>query len=162
MDRKVRLLIVDDEIQFLNALARRLVLRNFEVAKATNGPEALEAARGASFDLVLLDLKLPGMDGKEVLQVLRRENENLEVIILTGHGSAESAVECTRLGAFGYLPKPHDLDHLMKVLKEAYETRLKKKFKTDTAMLDRIAEASRGTDIPAALNALSRLDDPHR
>ncbi len=159
MDRKVRLLIVDDEIQFLNALSRRLALRNFEVAKAASGPEALQASRTGNFDLVLLDLKMPGMDGKEVLRNLRKENEHLEVIILTGHGSADMAVECTKLGAFGYLPKPHDLNHLMQVLKEAYGCRLKKKFQSDPAMLVRIAKAAEQDDPLAALRAMCRLDD---
>ena len=83
MSEKIKLLIVDDEVQFLNALAQRLEIRGFHVTKATNGAEALQAARSDKFDLALLDLKMPGLDGKEVLQLLKKEHKHLEVIILT-------------------------------------------------------------------------------
>ena len=76
---------------------------------------------------------MPGMDGQELLEILKKEHKYLEVIILTGHGSLESAVECTKLGAFGYLPKPYELEDLLEVLKDAYHTRLKKKFEQDKA-----------------------------
>ena len=103
MTGKIKLLIVDDEVQFLNSIAQRLELRGFEVAKAVNGLEAVDITRREKFDLALLDLKMPGMDGREVLEILKKEHKFLEVIILTGHGSFESAVECTRLGAYSYL-----------------------------------------------------------
>ena len=109
MPEKVKLLIVDDETQFVDSIARRLEMRGFDVTKAYGGQQAVDAARGGKFDLALLDLKMPGLDGRQVLEILKREHKFLEIIILTGHGSLESAVECTKLGAFGYLPKPYEL-----------------------------------------------------
>ena len=124
---KIKLLIVDDEVKFLDSIARRLEMRDFDVTKAANGQAAaLAAAQTARFDLALLDLKMPGLDGKQVLELLKKAHKYLEVIILTGHGSIESAVECTKLGAFDYLPKPYELDKLLEVLRRAYEARLQK------------------------------------
>lgn len=159
MSEKIKLLIVDDEIQFLNALAQRLEIRGFHVTKATNGAEALRAARSDKFDLALLDLKMPGLDGKEVLQLLKKEHKHLEVIILTGHGSLDSAVECTKLGAYGYLPKPYELENLIKVLKEAYEERLKKKFQFDQGKMEEIMKIATGDSPLGIMRRLRELDD---
>ena len=113
MEQKIKLLIVDDEVQFLDSIAQRLEMRGFDVTKAYSGKEALEAAEQGKFDLALLDLKMPEMSGKEVLEILKKEHKFIEVIMLTGHGSVDSAVECTKLGAFSYLSKPYDLDNLL-------------------------------------------------
>lgn len=142
MSDGIKLLIVDDEVQFLESISRRLEMRGFEVSKATSGLEALEAAKAGGFDLAILDLKMPGMDGEEVLEILKRQHKYLEVIILTGHGSIDSAVMCTKLGAFGYLSKPYELDKLLGVLRQAYEARLKKKFESDQARLGEILQVS--------------------
>jgi len=114
------------------------------------------------FDLALLDLKMPGMDGKQVLEILKKEHKYLEVVILTGHGSVDSAVECTKLGAFGYLPKPYELDDLLDVLKQAYETRLKKKFESDQARMDKILGMATGSSPLAILRELRKLDDEEK
>jgi DNA-binding NtrC family response regulator len=140
MADKIKLLIVDDEVKFLDSIARRLEMRGFEVTKASRGKEALKAAETGGFDLALLDLKMPGMDGTQVLSVLKREHKYLEVIMLTGHGSISSAVECTKLGAFSYLSKPYELEKLLEVLRDAYETRLKKKFAADQERLEKIRQ----------------------
>jgi len=140
MSDKIKLLIVDDEIKFLDSIAKRLEMRGFDVTKASRGEEALEAAETGGFDLALLDLKMPGMDGSEVLRTLKNEHRYIEVIMLTGHGSIDSAVECTKLGAFSYLSKPYELDNLLEVLRDAYEARLKKKFALDQQRLAEIAE----------------------
>ena len=159
MDNKIKLLIVDDEIKFLNAIARRLEMRDFEVTKAGNGAEALEAARNDKFDVALLDLKMPGMNGQEVLEVLKREHSFLEVIILTGHGSLDSAVECTKLGAFGYLPKPYEFDRLLEVLKDAYQHRLQRKFEHDEQRLAELADMAVGQSALGILRRMRELDD---
>lgn len=142
MDDKIKLLIVDDEVDFLDSIAQRLEMRGFDVTKAPNGPVAIEHAATGAFDLALLDLKMPGMDGTEVLKLLKEEHNYIEVIMLTGHGSIDSAVECTKLGAFSYLSKPYELDKLLEVLRDAYETRLKKKFASDEERLAEIAEVA--------------------
>ncbi len=159
MAGKIKLLIVDDEVKFLDSMAQRLELRDFDVTKASSGAEALEAARTGKFDLALLDLKMPGMDGTEVLRHLKQEHKYLEVIILTGHGSLDSAVECTKLGAFGYLPKPYELDNLLTVLKEAYEARLTKKFQADTERMAKIQKLAAGSSPLGILRELQKLDD---
>lgn len=162
MSDKIKLLIVDDEVKFLDSIAQRLELRGFDVTKASSGIAAVDAARRGKFDLALLDLKMPGMDGIEVLGLLKKEHKYLEVVILTGHGSLDSAVECTKLGAFGYLPKPYELENLLDVLKQAFEARLKKKFEQDQARMDKIAKIALGSSPLGILRELSKLDDEEK
>lgn len=162
MSEKIKLLIVDDEVKFLDSISRRLEMRGFEVTKASNGDQALDAAREASFDLALLDLKMPGLNGQQVLKMLKEEHKYLEVIILTGHGSVDSAVECTRLGAFSYLPKPYELEKLLEVLTEAYQARLQKKFDRDEVKSRRIMKLAMGSSPLGILRELRKLDDDEK
>jgi len=162
MADKIKLLIVDDEIKFLDSIAQRLEMRGLDVTKAGNGKDAVDFARTQKFDLALLDLKMPGMDGKQVLEILKKEHKFIEVIILTGHGSLESAVECTKLGAFGYLPKPYELDNLLEILRQAYEVRLKKKFELDQARMDKIMQIATGSSPLGILRALRELDNEEK
>ncbi|UCE65565.1 MAG: response regulator [Candidatus Zixiibacteriota bacterium] len=162
MEKKIKLLIADDEVKFLDSIAQRLELRGFNVTKCTNGDDAVKAAGDEKFDLALLDLKMPGLNGKEVLEILKSEHKFLEVIILTGHGSLDSAVECTKLGAFGYLPKPYELEKLLEVLKEAYETRLKKKFEADQARLEKIMGIATGLSPLEIMREMRKFDDDEK
>ena len=162
MGDKIKLLICDDEVKFLDSIAERLELRGFDVTKATGGKEAVEAARAGGFDLAILDLKMPGMNGIEVLEILKKEHRYLEVIILTGHGSIDSAVESTKLGAFSYLSKPYDLDDLLKSLKDAYETRMKKKFEDDTERMDKILKMAQSMSPLGFLREVKKLDDEEK
>ena len=162
MGNKIKLLIVDDEVQFLDSIAQRLELRDFDVTKACRGADALKIAHQQKFDLALLDLKMPGMDGCELLEILKSEHKFLEVIMLTGHGSLESAVECTKLGAFSYLPKPYELEELLQVLKDAYESRLKKKFKQNKEQSQKIAELAVGSSTLEILRALREMDNKEK
>jgi len=162
MPDKIKILIVDDEVKFLDSVSRRLEMRNFDVTKAVNGTEALEAARRAGFDLALLDLKMPGLNGQQVLEQLKKEHKYLEVIILTGHGSVDSAIECTRLGAYGYLPKPYELEKLLEVLQQAYEARLKKKFEQDEVRMEKIMRLATGSSPLGILRELAKLDDEEK
>jgi DNA-binding NtrC family response regulator len=159
MDKSISLLIVDDEVPFLNSIAARLELRGFDVRKAVNGEQAAEAARSSRFDLALIDLKMPGMNGRQLLEILKREHRFLEVIVLTGHGSLESAVECTKLGAFGYLPKPYEFDRLIEVLRDAYRARLEKKFDNDRAQMEKILQAAQGDSALGIMRKLRAIDD---
>jgi DNA-binding NtrC family response regulator len=98
----------------------------------------------------------------EVLKVLRKEHKFLEAIILTGHGSLDSAVELTKLGAFDYLPKPYELEKLVEKLKDAYEARLKKKFAADQDKMDLIMKLASGESPLGILRKLKALDDDVR
>jgi len=159
MSGKIRLLIADDEVKFVDSIAERLEMRGLAVAKAYNGTEAVRLARQEKFDLALLDLKMPGMDGREVLRSLKEEHRHIEVVILTGHGSLESAVECTKLGAYGYLPKPYELDGLLEILKGAYHVRLTKKLGSHEERIARIMAQAEGQSALGVLRALRELDD---
>ena len=158
----IKLLIVDDETRFLNAIAQRLGKRGFDVRTASSGAEAIDLARHEKFDIALLDLKMPGMDGGEVLDKLKGEHQFLEAIMLTGHGSLESAVDLTKRGAFSYLPKPYELEKLIEVLKEAYEARLMKKFAADEAKMARIGAIAAGESPLGILRRLKELDDERK
>ena len=118
-ENKINVLIVDDEEQFLNSIKRRLEVREFNVVAVNRGEKALEEARKNPIDIALVDLKMPGIDGEETLKALKKEHKWMEVVILTGHGSIESAVECTKSGAYEYLQKPCNLDELLEALKNA-------------------------------------------
>ncbi|MCB2212290.1 response regulator [bacterium] len=158
----IRLLIIDDETSFLNAIAQRLQMRGFDVTTASNGNTAIEIARKHKFDLALLDLKMPGMSGKQVLEVLKQEHKFIEVVILTGHGSLDSAVECTKLGAFGYLPKPYELENLLDTLKDAFTARMRKKFEYDHDRMEEILSLATGESALGILRRLKEMDTPEK
>jgi DNA-binding NtrC family response regulator len=121
---KINLLIVDDEVQFLDSISKSLELRDFNVIAVNRGEMAIEAARENPVDIAVVDLKMPGINGEETLRALKAEHPSLEVIILTGHGTIDSAAECTRIGAYSYLQKPCGLDQLLEGLKNAYKKRV--------------------------------------
>ncbi|MEJ2724814.1 MAG: response regulator [Deltaproteobacteria bacterium] len=159
---KIRLLIVDDDEKFLNTIAERLGLKDFDVTTASEGTQAIKAAKKAKFDLAILDLKMPGMDGMELLRLLKQKHRFLEIIILTGYASIDSAVECTKLGAFGYLEKPYDFKKLLEMLKKAYEARLRKKFEHDKKRMEEISFLAMGSSPMGILRSLRRLDDEEK
>jgi DNA-binding response OmpR family regulator len=109
----IRVLVVDDERDFLEALVARLELRGMEVRGVTSGDEALETLAERSFDVVVLDIKMPGMDGIDVLRAIRREHAGTAVLVLTGHASQELSEEGRSLGAFDYLIKPVKLEKIL-------------------------------------------------
>jgi DNA-binding response OmpR family regulator len=114
-----RLLLVDDEVGYLEVLSKRLTRRGFEVTTASSGEEAIRAARRWDFDVAVVDLKMEDMDGIEVLKVLKRMVPATHVIILTGHGSERAAREGIAQGAFDYLIKPIGLDPLIARIRAA-------------------------------------------
>ncbi|MFO7599503.1 MAG: response regulator [Candidatus Desulfacyla sp.] len=107
-----RILLVDDEKDFVEMLALRLREAGEKVFEAFSGRECLEALAKSAIDVVILDIRMPGMDGMETLKEIKRRFPLVEVIMLTGHGSAETAVEGMKLGAFDYLMKPADFNDL--------------------------------------------------
>ena len=160
--KKIKLLIVDDEEDFLNSIAERLGMRDFDVSTASEGNLAVKAAKKGKFDVAILDMKMPGMDGMELLKVLKKKHKFLEVIILTGHGAIDSAVEATKLGAYSYLEKPYDFEKLLEVLKEAYETRLRKKFEHDKKRMEEIEMLRMGSSPMGILRSLIHMDDDEK
>jgi DNA-binding NtrC family response regulator len=113
-------LLVDDETLFVEAMTRRLTKRNLSITSAFSGDEALKRLKeNDNFEVVILDVKMPGMDGIETLQEIRKRYPLVEVIMLTGHATVESAIEGMKRGAFDYLMKPCDIDHLISKVSEA-------------------------------------------
>jgi len=115
-----RFLLVDDEKEFVQTLSERLRVREFESKIAYDGEEALTYLEKNEPDVMILDLKMPGIDGMEVLRKVKKERPHVEVIILTGHGSEKDRALAMELGAFAYLEKPVNIDVLTKTMKEAY------------------------------------------
>jgi len=113
-------LLVDDETSFVETLTKRLARRNLDVTAAHSGPEALDKlARSGKLEVVILDVKMPDMGGIETLREIKKSHPLVEVIMLTGHATVESAIDGMKLGAFDYLMKPCDLDVLVSKVQEA-------------------------------------------
>ena len=154
----INVLIVDDEVQFLESMEKRLRVRGFNVIAVDRGEKAIEAARNHPIDIALLDLKMPGLDGEHTLETLKREHEWMEIIILTGHGSVESAVELTKSGAYSYLQKPCDWDRLVQVLIEAYKKRVMNKMKISEERMKEVLETATSGSPRAILEKIRELD----
>ena len=114
-----RVLLVDDEESFVDALRKRLNARGLKVDTSGSGEEAIAKAKRQAFDVIVLDLAMPGMDGVETLKRLRQNDPDLQIILLTGHGSIEKAVEATKLGAMDFLQKPAKLPELLELIHQA-------------------------------------------
>ncbi|MBF0452810.1 MAG: response regulator [Candidatus Magnetomorum sp.] len=160
VENTIRILLVDDEEKFLKTVSERLSIKGFNVMTATNSDDAITAAKKEKFDVAILDLQMPGTSGSELLKILKTNHKFIEIIMLTGHASLDSAVECTKSGAFGYLEKPYDFDKLLTTLKGAYEARLKKKYEHNQKRTEDIQKLSLNSSSPLSfLEALARLDD---
>lgn len=118
-ENRIKLLLVDDEAAYVKILSKRLTKRNFDVTLAFSGTQGIQAARKEDFDVAVLDLKMEDMDGIEVLKIFKKMAPNMEVIMLTGHGSEQAAREGVEFGAFDYLTKPCELEDLIAKIKEA-------------------------------------------
>jgi DNA-binding NtrC family response regulator len=133
---KINLLLVDDEEQFVKSISKSLGVRGFNVIAVNRGNKAIEAARKYPRDIALLDLKMPGLSGEETLKILKKEHEWMEVVILTGHGAIDSAIECMKTGAYSYLQKPCELDQLLEALKNAYKKKVMNRNKIEEKKMD--------------------------
>ncbi len=161
-ENKIKLLMVDDEVKFLESISKRLALKNFDVTTAATGQEAIASAEKGFFDVAVVDFQMPGMDGVQVLNALKERHKYIEIIMLTGHATVDSAVEATKLGAFKYLEKPYAFEKLVEVIKEAYEARLKKKFEHNKKRMDEIQKLSFGQSPLGILRALADLDNEEK
>ena len=118
-DLPARVLLVDDERDYVQTLSERLQMRDVRTATAYDGDEALIAIGAEAPDVMVLDLRMPGKDGMEVLRRVKKTHPMIEVIILTGHGSEKDRELAMELGAFAYLEKPVDIHRITSVLQDA-------------------------------------------
>jgi two-component system, OmpR family, response regulator CpxR len=116
---QAKVLLVDDEEELVQAVAERLELRGFAVGYVLSGEDAVKAIEANAPDLMVLDLKMPGMDGMDVLRHVKRTRPEIQVIMLTGHGSEKDAETAWTLGVFDYLQKPVEIGVLISALKRA-------------------------------------------
>jgi two-component system, OmpR family, response regulator CpxR len=135
---KIKVLLVDDEKEFTDVLAERLETRDFEVAKAFSGDEALTLLRDKNIDVVVLDVLMPGKDGIATLQEMKQMKPIVEVMMLTGHGTVETAVDGMKLGAFDYLMKPTETRDLTEKLVRAYKRKSEQEERIRNAEIQRI------------------------
>jgi two-component system, OmpR family, response regulator len=119
-----KVLIVDDEQDFLETIVKRLRARDIEVSGVESGYLALEALDSNPPDIIILDVRMPGMDGIETLREIKKKKPLTEVIMLTGHASVETGIQGMQLGAFDYLMKPIALDELLEKVRQAYARKL--------------------------------------
>jgi CheY-like chemotaxis protein len=121
LDMPSKILLVDDEKEFVQTLSERLLTRNLESSVVYDGEQALEFIKEDEPEVIVLDIKMPGIDGIEVLKRIKKDHPHIEVIMLTGHGSDKEEAVANELGAFAYLQKPVNVDDLAQVMKAAYK-----------------------------------------
>jgi DNA-binding NtrC family response regulator len=155
---KINLLIVDDEDQFLESIKKSLELRDFNVIAVNRGEKAVEAAKNNAIDIALVDLKMPGISGEETLKLLKQEHKWMEVVILTGHGAIDSAVECTKSGAYSYLQKPCELDQLLETLQDAYKKKVMNRKQIEEKKLNELLNISISSRPREILRKLREID----
>jgi len=140
---KVKVLLVDDEEQFVEVLAERLETRGFAVTKAFNGDEGVAKAKEAGCDVVILDVLMPGKSGIDTLREIKQMNPLIEVMMLTGHATIDTAIEGLKLGAYDYLMKPADTNDLVTKILRAYARKSEQEERIRRAEIDKII-ASKG------------------
>ncbi|MFH1349751.1 MAG: response regulator [Pseudomonadota bacterium] len=118
---KTRVLLVDDEKEFVQALSERLTIRDYDVTASLSGEDAVEKIKHYNYDVVILDVLMPGLGGVETMSEIKRIKPLTEVIMLTGHATVESAIEGMKLGAYDYLMKPCETEELVAKIDRAYE-----------------------------------------
>jgi DNA-binding NtrC family response regulator len=131
-------LLVDDEEEFVETLAQRLEVREFDVTTALNGADALERLKDKEIDLVILDLQMPGVDGIAVLRKIKELKPLIEVIMLTGHATVETAIEGMKLGAFDFLIKPTETEELVEKINRAFGRKAEQDERIREAEVERI------------------------
>ena len=139
--KKMRMMLVDDEERFLSTTQKLLTKKGYEVVTASSGTEALEKIRGQNIHVVILDVKMPGMDGNATLKEIKRLYPLTEVIMLTGHATMESAIDGLKSGAFDYLMKPVDIDIIIQKAEEAFEKRQGQEEKIRVAQMRKVMKS---------------------
>jgi len=133
--KKLKVLLVDDEKEFVESLSERLELRNLDPKIAYDGEQALQAVKEGAPDFMVLDLRMPGIDGIEVLRRVKKTHPDVQVVILTGHGTDREVKMAEKLGAAAYLEKPIDIDKLVSLLNRAWEKLKKSKKAVDSVIM---------------------------
>jgi len=157
MGERIQLLFVDDEEEFVNYMTKRLQRHELEVHAYTNPVEALQKTEGQTYDVGLLDLMMPEMDGEELLNRLKERDPTMEIIILTGHGSIESAFRSAQVGAYEYLLKPCDFDDLVGSINTAYGKRIRALSETKAKQVDELMGRAEGMQPLALLERLKKI-----
>ena len=124
MSEAVRVLLVDDEESYVETLAKRLTRRGLTVFTAGSGEAALELLAATAVDVILLDVKMPGLDGMETLRRIKQNQPQVEVIMLTGHANVDVAIRGMEQGAFDYLMKPAEMDDLYYKIQDAHRKKV--------------------------------------
>ncbi|MEZ4528866.1 MAG: response regulator [Desulfobacterales bacterium] len=140
---KMKLMLVDDEERFLSTMCKLLEKKGYDAITASNGSEALEKLRTHNIHVVILDVKMPEMDGNETLRAIKRQYPMVEVIMLTGHATVESAIDGLKSGASDYLMKPTDIDDLIKKAEDAYGRRQNLEEKIRVATMRKMSQSAR-------------------
>ncbi len=135
---EVRVLLVDDELEFIDTLGERLETRGFNVRMASSGDEALEKLQEEKVDVVILDVLMPGKDGIQTLHEIKQANPLIEVIMLTGHATIETAIEGLKSGAYDYLIKPTGAMELIGKILKAYARKSEQEERIRQAEIDKI------------------------
>jgi len=140
---KIRVLIVDDEKEFVELVSERLTMRDYDVTAAFSGEEALETVKKYNFDIVVLDILMPGIDGIETLREIKRIKPLTEVILLTGHAAVDTAIDGMRLGAYDYLTKPCEISDLVTKLDKAHDRKAEHEERIRVAKVEDIVSSPR-------------------
>ncbi len=140
---KLKMMIVDDEKRFLSTTRKLLERKNIDVLTASSGAEALEKLRANNVHVVILDVKMPGLDGVATLRAIKRNFPMVEVIMLTGHATVESAIEGLKSGAVDYLMKPADLEDIIEKATKAFHRRAAVEEKIRVARMRKLMKSPR-------------------
>jgi len=135
---KIKVLLVDDEEEYTEALAQRLEARNLSVTTASNGDEAIARVREEDVDVVILDMVMPGRSGIEVLKEIKQIKPLVEVIMLTGHATVQTAIHSMTQGAFYYLMKPSEMKSMIEKIANAYQHKAEQEHRIRQAEIDRL------------------------
>ncbi len=139
----IQVLIVDDEKDFAETLKERLTVREFDAESVYEGSDAIDKVNNFDYDVVILDVQLPGISGIDILREIKRIKPLTEVIMLTGHATVQTAIEGMKLGAFDFLLKPVDTEDLNKKLTEARKRKKEQEDKIMSARINKIISSPR-------------------